>query len=473
MLNDDAMARQDDDIPLLAGLVMAGGVEIPEDKYDLISKVHNALVGHRGVQRTLDYLRAQGQSWSEMRQHVSNFIRQCPTCQKMDTRSKETFAQPYSLADQRPNKSLSMDTLEVQYDDLGFKHILVILDNFTRWIELVPIKSLSSDEAAVAIMQHFNRYGCPEDIRTDNSTQFINEQLAFVTKWWQVNHIRITPHSHEENGMVERANKEVLRHLRAFVFDNRLANKWSRAVPFVQRILNTTPNAITGFTPSELTFGPARDLDAFVCDTLGESNDHIPNSMEDVFELHRNILEIAQERQRKDAEEHLEKVRGAPEHYPVGSYVLVEYPSSMAGKRPPTKLHTYKRGPLKVVEVSGSEYGLRDCVTQKVEQVHVSRIYPFEYDPERVNPETLAYRDRDEFMVERIVDHTDNGNPKNKTYWEFLVRWQGYPPDEDRWLKWRELRDNTRLHDYLRDNGLQRLIPPEFRDNRAPAGDHA
>jgi hypothetical protein len=145
----------------------------------------------------------------------------------------------------------------------------------------------------------------------------------------------------------------------------------------------------------------------------------------------------------------------------------------MAGKRPPTKLHTYKRGPLKVVEVSGSEYGLRDCVTQKVEQVHVSRIYPFEYDPERVNPETLAYRDRDEFMVERIVDHTDNGNPKNKTYWEFLVRWQGYPPDEDRWLKWRELRDNTRLHDYLRDNGLQRLIPPEFRDNRAPAGDHA
>ena len=35
---------------------------IPEEKYELIKLVHNALVGHRGVERTVSYLRAQGHS---------------------------------------------------------------------------------------------------------------------------------------------------------------------------------------------------------------------------------------------------------------------------------------------------------------------------------------------------------------------------------------------------------------------------
>jgi len=141
----------------------------------------------------------------------------------------------------------------------------------------------------------------------------------------------------------------------------------------------------------------------------------------------------------------------------------------MAGKRPPTKQHTYKRGPLKVIEVSGNDYSLRDCITQKVEHVHVSRVYPFEYDPLKVDPEKIALRDRNEFVVERIMDHDDNGS-MYKSKWDFLVRWQGYPPDEDRWLPWRELRDNVHLHTYLHTNGLKRFIP---REHRAHIGDHA
>jgi hypothetical protein len=86
-----------------------------------------------------------------------------------------------------------------------------------------------------------------------------------------------------------------------------------------------------------------------------------------------------------------------------------------------------------------------------------------------VDPEVLAYRDRDEFVVESIVDHDDNGSHM-KSKWEFLVRWQGYPPDEDRWLSWRQLRDNPRLHEYLRTHGFARFIP---REHRAHVDDHA
>ncbi len=57
-------------------------------KYDkkqkqLISRVHNTNVGHHGVERTVEKLRAQQHDWEYMREHVRTFIKNCPCCQKM------------------------------------------------------------------------------------------------------------------------------------------------------------------------------------------------------------------------------------------------------------------------------------------------------------------------------------------------------------------------------------------------------
>jgi hypothetical protein len=43
---------------------------IPKDKYDIISRYHNKVVGHHGVDRTLQILRLHGHNWEYMRDHV-------------------------------------------------------------------------------------------------------------------------------------------------------------------------------------------------------------------------------------------------------------------------------------------------------------------------------------------------------------------------------------------------------------------
>ena len=40
-----------------------------------------------------------------------------------------------------------------------------------------------------------------------------------------------------------------------------------------------------------------------------------------------------------------------------------------------------KRGPLKIMEVNGSDYALQDRIIKEIEHVHISRILPFYYDP--------------------------------------------------------------------------------------------
>jgi len=97
------------------------------------------------------------------------------------------------------------------------------------------------------------RFGAPEKIITDRGTVFHNEFVSELIQMSGSEHELTTAHSKEENVIVERANQEVLRHLRALLFDKRVYNKWSfEELPLVQRIMNTVEKTATGVTPIEL-----------------------------------------------------------------------------------------------------------------------------------------------------------------------------------------------------------------------------
>jgi len=151
---------------------------------------------------------------------------------------------------------------------------------------------------------------------------------------------------------------------------------------------------------------------------------------------------------------------GVPTTYEVGTYVLVEYPKTMGeGRgRPVNKLQTTRKGPMRVVSKQEDTYDLLDLVSRRVETVHISRIYPFNFDATKVDPENVAIRDQGEFIVDKIVDSIiDRG--LSKTTWSFRVRWLGYDDIYDEWLGWNELKNVEALHRYLRSNGLAKYIP--------------
>ena len=52
--------------------------------------------------------------------------------------------------------------------------------------------------------------------------------------------------------MVERENKEILRHLRNKIFDGKLGSEFRRAIPHVQRYVNTEVKSSTGTTPADI-----------------------------------------------------------------------------------------------------------------------------------------------------------------------------------------------------------------------------
>jgi transposase InsO family protein len=146
-------------------------------------------------------------------------------------------------------------------DENGNIYIIVIVCCFTRWVEQYPVKDASAKEAAKVLFTHCGRFSYPSTIRSDNGSQFVNAVIAELLLLLGINHELITPYSHEENGIVERMNKEVMRHLRDICLDKRATDIWgSHCLPFVQRILNSQEKTSTGVSPAELLFGSTVSL---------------------------------------------------------------------------------------------------------------------------------------------------------------------------------------------------------------------
>ena len=72
----------------------------------------------------------------------------------------------------------------------------------------------------------------------------------------------------------------------------------------------------------------------------------------------------------------------------------------------------------------------------------------------------MANHDNESFDVERIVSH--KGSARNKNKLTFRVAWKNYP-GEDTQTPYSNLRNNIKLHEYLRTKGMQNLIPKGFK----------
>ena len=75
-------------------------------------------------------------------------------------------------------------------------------------------------------------------------------------------HHVIIPYHPQANGIVERRNAEVMKHLRAVVMEKRVQKEWSLHLPIVQGILNSSFDFSIGTFPARVIFGDRLNLGA-------------------------------------------------------------------------------------------------------------------------------------------------------------------------------------------------------------------
>jgi transposase InsO family protein len=100
----------------------------------------------------------------------------------------------------------------------GFTHLLVAVENFSKWIEARPIVNVRSEEAVSFFTDIIYCFDISNTIITDNGTQFTRKKFL---NFCDDNHIRmdwsVVTHP-KTNGQVERANDMILQGLKPRIF---------------------------------------------------------------------------------------------------------------------------------------------------------------------------------------------------------------------------------------------------------------
>ena len=137
---------------------------------------------------------------------VRQFIQLYSTCQKMSDNRFSIFTKPFSVATYLPMVRLNIDFVAPINTDDDSGYIPVIIDKFSKWVELYACKNATAKAAANCLVQRFGRYGAPSQILSDNGSHFVNEFITEILVFSGTEHVLTVAYSKKENAMNERVN---------------------------------------------------------------------------------------------------------------------------------------------------------------------------------------------------------------------------------------------------------------------------
>ena len=144
---------------------------IPEKlKYKVIEMAHDfKMSGHLGIKKTQSRIAAVFY-WPRLQEDVKQYCKSCCICQRTIQKGKLPLAPlgKMPIIDE-PFRRIAIDIigpLTPKSED-GHRYILTIIDYATRYPEAVPLREITTESVADALVSVFTRLGLPEEILTD------------------------------------------------------------------------------------------------------------------------------------------------------------------------------------------------------------------------------------------------------------------------------------------------------------------
>ena len=222
----------------------------------IMSFYHGSLpgthIGHKKAVRQIKRI----YYWPSMIKDIKKFTQKCVLC---------LYHKPYTVAKPSahrtnpprvPNELVSIDlvvNLPRAYD--GSRHILTMVDEFSKFAMAVPIPDKSGLTVAKAFIKNwFSIFGMPERWHSDQGTDTDAAVAQYLATILNCQKSRTPSYSPQANGACEAFNKLLGESIKMQLTHSDLKT-WPIMIPFLVSAYNSTTHSKTESSPNEITFG--------------------------------------------------------------------------------------------------------------------------------------------------------------------------------------------------------------------------
>lgn len=416
---ETSAVSSDVDPKVFIALRLRGKVAPPEADRETIVQREHAL-GHFGREAIRKSIYNKGFWWPNMVPDIERALQSCDACTRYNI-GKVGFHPFTPIFATGPGDHYQVDlSVHLPESVEGFTVLLHLVDVFTGFTMLRPLKEGTASAVAEVLWDIFTIIGPPRILQSDNGAQFTSEVVAMMNKLIGVQPRFIAPYNPRADGKVERSVGTSTSVIKKLVHGH--TRSWPLFVPFAQFAVNCKINETTNSTPFALMFGRrANELKDF---SHLADNAPSPLALHD-WQLHQEkLLSViypaiddriksmaASTRKRLDS---YRRLLITP--LPADTCVMIKDPTRS------TKWEPVWLGPYFVVrKTQGGTYEVRgpdgDVLTRTVP-----------LDQLKVLSKRPAELDDNIYEIDKIMEHAGSDG-----HYVYLVKWKGYSADESTW----------------------------------------
>ena len=458
-----------------------GRLVIPTDDLRtlVVQACHDSVFsGHFGKKKTLS-LCERLFYWPGITRQVEKYCKSCLTCQTVKPTNHKPYGmiRPLAVPDGKwTDVSVDMVT-DLPVTKRGYDSIIVFVCRLTKMCHLVPTtKKMDTPEfIRVFVDTVVKLHGAPLRLVSDRGSIFTSQFARCAMPLIGTLQNYSTAFHPQSDGQTERMNRVMEDVLRCYASTDE--DSWDVQLPMVEFAINNSPAESTHQTPFVLNYGvhprhpglaqlvrPQQELSvaidtpcAFELNQVATRDiPEVPAAVRFTQEMqaaidHTKML-LHASRQRMMAIANPHRIE-AP--FRVGDMVFLSTRYIKLKYKGCPKLMPRYVGPFPIVASIGSvSFRLQLPSKMRIHPVfHASLLKPYVHRPGvAMHPRAVVVDDEEEFVVDRLMDvkertstkRVKHGKPQVRTYRSYLVRWAGYGPEHDQWLREDELERNCK-----------------------------
>ena len=182
-----------------------------DEAKSLMGEIHEGVCGaHQSAFKMKWMIRRNGYYWPTILEDCFKYFKGCQGCQKFGNI-------------QRALRGWAIDLIGQIYppSSKGHKFILVATDYFTKWVEAITLKKVTSANMIDFVKEHIiYRFGIPQTITTDQGTMFTSREFDEFTIGMGIKVLNSSPYYAQANGQAEASNKGIIKLIKRKIEEN-------------------------------------------------------------------------------------------------------------------------------------------------------------------------------------------------------------------------------------------------------------